>query len=348
MSKEQTLQATPTRRPSSLGPVLRKRSYSYWLGGGLVAALALGALVGYRLSVAPEPEAVTNLLPVLQQHTQSKYAAALVVVEADAIAMLSERRVRTHTVLPGETIASIAQVYQLRPQSVALSNPGSGLQSGQKLLIPPVDGLVYRVRTRDTLASIAAQHRVSAVAIAKASGPGFPDFLTNGQLVVIPGNPESLQPEREPSVLDGLGALVQPPTQIALSVPKIRGLSKEGYLWPARGYVGSPYGPRGSRMHMGIDIVGPAGTPVLAARSGLITFAGWMSGGFGNAIDIRHADGTISRYSHLSRVLARSGQTVETGQAVGATGCTGRCTGPHLHFELHIGGRAVNPLPYLK
>ncbi|MEP0957623.1 peptidoglycan DD-metalloendopeptidase family protein [Leptolyngbya sp. FACHB-1515] len=121
-----------------------------------------------------------------------------------------------------------------------------------------------------------------------------------------------------------------------------------GYRWPARGVLTSGYGWRWGRMHRGIDIGAPTGTPVVAAAAGEVVFAGWNSGGFGNLVDIRHPDGSLTRYAHNSRILVRRGQQVEQGQQISAIGSTGNSTGPHLHFEVHPPNRgAVNPIALL-
>ncbi|WP_018075923.1 M23 family metallopeptidase [Novosphingobium nitrogenifigens] len=104
---------------------------------------------------------------------------------------------------------------------------------------------------------------------------------------------------------------------------------------------------RGTRaMHDGIDIPGRQGAPILAAASGQVDFAGWR-GGYGNLVEILHADGTRTRYGHLSRIVVGPGDTVAQGQEIALMGSTGRSTGPHLHFEVRSGGIAVNPLVFM-
>ncbi len=121
-----------------------------------------------------------------------------------------------------------------------------------------------------------------------------------------------------------------------------------GYIWPARGTLTSGYGPRWGRMHRGIDIAAPTGTPIFAAAPGEVIAAGWNNGGFGNLVDIRHPDGSMTRYAHNSRVLVRKGQRVEQGEKIALMGSTGFSTGPHLHFEIHPAGRgATNPMAFL-
>ncbi|AFY80217.1 peptidoglycan DD-metalloendopeptidase family protein [Oscillatoria acuminata] len=122
----------------------------------------------------------------------------------------------------------------------------------------------------------------------------------------------------------------------------------QGYIWPARGVFTSGFGMRWGRMHKGIDIAGPIGTPIMAAATGIVTFAGWNSGGYGNLVEIEHPDGSLTRYAHNHRILVSAGQEVIQGQLIAEMGSTGNSTGPHLHFELYPPGTdAADPLAYL-
>ncbi len=121
-----------------------------------------------------------------------------------------------------------------------------------------------------------------------------------------------------------------------------------GYIWPAKGMLTSGYGYRWGRLHKGIDIAAPVGTPVVAAADGVIISAGWNSGGYGNMVEIRHPDGSVTLYAHNSRIVVREGQQVTQGQQIADMGSTGYSTGPHSHFEVHLPGQgAVNPMAYL-
>ena len=112
------------------------------------------------------------------------------------------------------------------------------------------------------------------------------------------------------------------------------------------GYRRDPFNGHGA-MHAGIDFKGPVGSPIFAAADGRVTFAGWKSG-YGQAIEITHGNGMLTRYAHLSRIGVKVGQDVAAGATIGGLGNTGRSTGPHLHFEVRINDRAVNPRPFLE
>ncbi len=126
------------------------------------------------------------------------------------------------------------------------------------------------------------------------------------------------------------------------------GTTTIGFSWPAAGKLTSRFGRRWGRMHKGIDIAGPVGTPINAAADGTVISAGWNSGGYGNLVELRHSDGTTTRYGHNSRLSVSVGQTVRQGQQLAEMGSTGHSTGSHVHFEIRpTGGSAVNPIAHL-
>ena len=124
-------------------------------------------------------------------------------------------------------------------------------------------------------------------------------------------------------------------------------------LWPAAGPITSPYGYRthpifgDTRLHTGIDIGAPYGAPVIASDGGSVIYAGVM-GGYGNTVVIDHGGGLATTYNHMGAILVSSGQTVARGSQIAEVGCSGYCTGPHLHFEVRIDGGPVDPMPYLQ
>jgi murein DD-endopeptidase MepM/ murein hydrolase activator NlpD len=119
-----------------------------------------------------------------------------------------------------------------------------------------------------------------------------------------------------------------------------------GFAWPLSGPITSPFGMRWGTLHPGIDIGVPTGTPIHAAGSGTVIWCGWMSG-YGNLVMIDHHNGLATLYGHQSRIAATCGEQVTTGEVIGYVGCTGFCTGPHLHFEVRLNGTPVDPLGYL-
>jgi len=122
--------------------------------------------------------------------------------------------------------------------------------------------------------------------------------------------------------------------------------SSSGLIWPVNGPVTSPFGYRWGRLHAGIDIGVPYGTPIHAAASGTVVLAGWV-GGYGNYTCIDHGGGMATCYAHQSSFAVSTGEHVTQGQVIGYVGSTGHSFGPHLHFEVRINGNPVDPLGYL-
>ena len=132
----------------------------------------------------------------------------------------------------------------------------------------------------------------------------------------------------------------------SVNVPATVPVSGGGqFAWPVNGTITSPFGPRWGRMHEGIDIAVGSGTPIASAGPGTVIVAGW-NGGYGNLVVVSHGS-IATAYAHQSRILVSVGQRVERGTVLGQVGCTGRCFGPHVHFEVRVGGSPQNPLSYL-
>jgi murein DD-endopeptidase MepM/ murein hydrolase activator NlpD len=117
-------------------------------------------------------------------------------------------------------------------------------------------------------------------------------------------------------------------------------------IWPVNAPITSPFGWRWGRMHEGIDLGAADGTPIAAAASGIVIYAGWL-GGYGNLTVIDHGGGLSTAYGHQSHIGVSVGQQVAQGEIIGNVGSTGHSTGPHLHFEVRVNGQAVDPLGYL-
>jgi murein DD-endopeptidase MepM/ murein hydrolase activator NlpD len=155
--------------------------------------------------------------------------------------------------------------------------------------------------------------------------------------------------ERLEGNIDGLENQIQAQLRAAspaapLPAGPIQG-GTSGFIWPVNGRVSSGFGPRWGRLHAGVDISSPGGTPIRAAKAGTIVLA-QPYGGYGNYICVSHEGGLSTCYAHLSSYSVTSG-SVSQGQVLGLVGCTGHCFGDHLHFEVRINGTPVNPLGYL-
>jgi murein DD-endopeptidase MepM/ murein hydrolase activator NlpD len=124
---------------------------------------------------------------------------------------------------------------------------------------------------------------------------------------------------------------------------------KQLFYVPLNGNLGSPFGYRWGRMHEGIDIEGWAHTKVHAALAGDVVRVGWLRGyeGYGLVIKVHHAGGIVTMYAHLARAFVRRGDRVAEGQLIGRAGCTGSCTGVHLHFQVWVNGKLTDPLRFL-
>lgn len=173
---------------------------------------------------------------------------------------------------------------------------------------------------------------------------------TQDQPVVAtaPLGSEAYDPLSNPS----LGRMVSPELPPLSSpdtyLPNGKQQSASRFIWPSKGVLTSGYGWRWGRMHRGIDIAGPIGTPIVAASDGVVTYAQWNDGGYGYLVEITHPDGTETVYAHNSRILVQKGQRVAQGEQISEMGSTGFSTGPHLHFEIHPAGQgAINPMALL-
>jgi hypothetical protein len=142
--------------------------------------------------------------------------------------------------------------------------------------------------------------------------------------------------------------------QLPESVAKSGDLSNAPFVWPLIGEITSGFGWRvhpisGDRkLHKGIDVAAPTGAPILAAADGIVTFADWDDGGYGNVVELTHADGSLTLYAHTSKILVSKGQQVRQGQPIAQVGSTGWSTGPHLHFEVQSGSKKIlDPMAFL-
>lgn len=249
-----------------------------------------------------------------------------------------EPTIITYTVVKGDTLWSISQRYDVKMISIISVNnlkEISRLSIGQKLKLPitnmdiaKAEGyrqeaaaeIIYYVKKGESLWSISREYNVKLEAIIAANSITDASKISAGQ---------------------------------QLRIPNVSGARSNicNFIWPVRGRITSPYGMRvisGRKdFHAGIDIGGPTGTNIVAAESGRASYAGYMRG-FGNVIILSHDGGYSTVYAHNSVNLVKKGQYVNRGSVIAKMGRTGNATGSHLHFEIRLSGKPVNPLPYLK
>jgi len=244
----------------------------------------------------------------------------------------------------GDNISKIAHKFGLRVATVLWANDLSAkdnLQPGDKVTIPPVDGVYYKVQANDTLGEIAKAHTVEASKI-KAYNPLKGNIVKVGQNLFIPGA-QRVYVEAKPVVAYNGGS-----SQAAVSSAGISSIGVK-LIRPTRGVLTQGY----KRDHYAIDIANKLNTPIYAAAGGTVKIAkhsGWNYG-YGNYLVIDHGNGVETLYSHNSVLKVNEGDVVKAGELVSLMGNTGRVfgrTGIHLHFELRIRGRKVNPYNYFQ
>ena len=250
-----------------------------------------------------------------------------------------EPTIITYTVVKGDNLWSISQRYDVKMNTIISTNnlkEISRLSIGQKLKLPitnmdiakaegysqdaAAEEIIYYVKKGESLWSISREYNVKLESIIAANNITNASKISTGQQLRIPN---------VPGARSNIG----------------------NFIWPVRGRITSPYGMRvinGRKdFHSGIDIRGATGTNIVAAESGRVSYSGYMRG-YGNVIILSHDGGYSTVYSHNSVNLVKKGQNIKKGSVIGKVGRTGNATGSHLHFEVRLGGKPVNPLAYLK
>lgn len=247
-----------------------------------------------------------------------------------------------HTVQSGETLSSIAQKYGISTQTLININTlasANKLKIGQKLNVITVDGLLYTVRQGESLWDIARRYKVDIDKVIEVNGLTSPEKLQPKQMIVLPG--------AKPIATATTTTTKSSSSSSAPALVSAKGTLQKAFDWPVQGRISSGFGSRWGSMHYGLDIAVNTGTPVRAAAAGKVTFAGW-NGTYGYLVKIDHGNGVETRYAHNSALLVKVGQQVNRGSVIARSGNTGRSTGPHVHFEIRLKGKAYNPLPYLR
>lgn len=241
----------------------------------------------------------------------------------------------THTLQTGESLGVLAARYGLTLEALIGANPDISsldlLPAGLEVLIPPAAGLVITLESDMSLREVMRTYNLKPLDLMQANNFVSPADVQPGIMVFLPGVRPELALER---------------------LAKVRE-AENRYMWPLHGRITSYFGRRNlgmgtSNFHRAIDVAAPSGTPITAARSGTVTYAGWSDRGYGNLIKVAHAGDAETWYAHASRIDVSVGDYVNQGDVIGRVGSTGLSTGPHLHFELHEGGEALDPLGFLR
>jgi murein DD-endopeptidase MepM/ murein hydrolase activator NlpD len=254
-----------------------------------------------------------------------------------------------YTVVSGDAVFSIAQKYNISPETLLWSNydvlkddPHS-LRPGQVLQIPPTNGILYEWEEGDTIDVIARDFKAEVNDILNWSGNRLD--LTNpeiepGEMVMIPGGEREFQNWASPPTFAVGRAGVYNTVPGACEVDS-SGMYGGGYfIWPADNHYLS--GNDFWSGHLAIDIAAGTGAPIYAADAGVVVFAGWYSN-YGYMVMIDHQTGYHTLYAHMSIINVSCGSSVYQGQMIGNAGSTGNSTGPHLHFEIRYLGGFINP-----
>ena len=242
-----------------------------------------------------------------------------------------------YTVEPGDTVSTIAEKFNVSTNTLLWENklgPRDYIKPGDKLTILPMSGVSHQVKKGDTIEKIATKYGADADTILEYNKLADASAIEVDQIIIIPGGtmPAPPKPKWQPTT-SGLAFI--PPSAQASSGTKLQ--------WPTTSHKINQYY---KWRHLAIDIDGNYSSPVYAAESGRVEAVGWGRG-YGNRVIINHGDGLKTLYAHESKIFVRVGDSVQRGQTIGMIGCTGWCTGPHVHFEVSVNGRKVNPLNYL-
>ncbi|MDZ7799034.1 MAG: peptidoglycan DD-metalloendopeptidase family protein [Patescibacteria group bacterium] len=250
------------------------------------------------------------------------------------------KKVDHYQVKGGDTVSTIAAKFGISTNTILWANDLSSsdyIKPGQTLTIPPTSGVLYKVKSGDTVASLAKKYEANESKILEYNQLADASAIEEGQQIMIPGGYIE-PPKPKPTTTSTFASVFSSSAPPSARVPATSRL-----LWPTTGRKISQYYKWG---HRAIDITGNYSSPIYASEAGTITRVGWGRG-YGNVVTISHGGGKQTLYAHLSKFYVRNGQQVSKGQTIGMMGCTGWCTGTHVHFEVLVNGSKVNPLSYL-
>ncbi len=255
----------------------------------------------------------------------------------------------------GDTVSTIAARFGLQPESIIANNVEISdkdfLALGQQLRIPSADGVIHEVRLGETLSDLASRYSVDLNAITTFTSNGIktPDDIHEKQLVFVPGG--TVPPPPAPTPAAAAVASTQPATGDMAAAPGAPSAApvtpSAGLIWPTSGPISSYMGPS-HPLGIDIDLYNNPNAPIAAATSGVVTLAGGdPCCSYGLHVVVVSPGGIETLYAHLSSINVAQGQQVSQGTVLGYGGCTGYCTGNHLHFEVIDNGTREDPLSYL-
>ncbi len=249
----------------------------------------------------------------------------------------TRKEIVKYRVQAGDTVSDIAQRFEIKPETIMWANAQLEddpdlLTIGEVLTILPVNGLYHTIAAGETIQTIAKKHSADPNAILgfELNQLNERETLTTGQGLIVPGGKKPIVQRQVRAYSD--------------AIPQTAARGTGSFGWPVSGVITQKYWT----FHQGIDIGAPIGTPVNAADSGFVTFAGWDSTGFGKMALIDHGNGYMTLYGHLDRFAIAVGDSVRKGQLIGRVGNTGRSTGPHLDFRIRQGAVWRNPFGFLR
>lgn len=274
---------------------------------------------------------------------QAEVAAIRVAVNERA-SELERRQAFLGTMLSGH--ASAAQLSRQLPRQIATPANAAALAMTQNF--DRVDAMQMALADRAQELTRQRYNRTAsalrAVGVEPARIHAAAQFGMGGPFEPVDGAGDNADP-RFRQLFASWRALDQL-EQGAASIPSARPIAIANFT-SGYGVRSDPFRGRAA-MHAGIDLAGPIGTPVYATADGIVGRSEYNNGGYGNLVEINHGPGIQTRYGHLSQRIAQPGQRIRRGQLIGLMGSTGRSTGSHLHYEVRIDGRAVNPIPFMQ
>lgn len=258
----------------------------------------------------------------------------------------------TYVVRRGDTLYKVSREQNIPIRSLIDANdlqPPYAIRSGQRLVIPA--GRYHVVQKGDTVYSISRSYGVDMATLTGTNRIPPPYTIKIGERLQLPSRVNT-QVATSGAVSSSPMAPIGRPGSTAVRTtatqpkgPLAPPPARAGaFIWPARGKVISNFGAKENGLHNdGVNIAVPAGTPVKAAQSGVVAYAGNELKGYGNLLLVRHADGWMTAYAHNGKLLVKRGDTVTKGQTIALSGSTGSVTSPQVHFEVRKGAKAVDP-----